>query len=310
MGPSPGLGAGIIMAITCCGRKVKCYSRRICGDWEPEYQNLRDTSVLLFASGVLGLLCATCAIALFPFQPSVNAGSLCMFGSALSCVTALVTLCCCRGTQSGAYHAALFCMVIQLLCTASLVYAGAGTSFDFCAETVDCYGLRFEGADRESCWTCLREPWDGCALQFSCDEDEVVRKCREGAGDLGAVALPYRKNCWETKAFQCYDRAAGTRNYTSPEGRLTYQLLGKRNCEPRYSPNGKCGDGGEATPQPFWGFEDRETCWKYYKGNGPKGQRRKAISPKSSTGFVVVGSLTQILASFFFMFVAGARLEM
>ena len=245
MGPSPGLGAGIIMAITCCGRKVKCYSRRICGDWEPEYQNLRDTSVLLFASGVLGLLCATCAIALFPFQPSVNAGSLCMFGSALSCVTALVTLCCCRGTQSGAYHAALFCMVIQLLCTASLVYAGAGTSFDFCAETVDCYGLRFEGADRESCWTCLREPWDGCALQFSCDEDEVVRKCREGAGDLGAVALPYRKNCWETKAFQCYDRAAGTRNYTSPEGRLTYQLLGKRNCEPRYSPNGKCGDGGE-----------------------------------------------------------------
>ena len=149
------------MAITCCGRKVKCYSRRICGDWEPEYQNLRDTSVLLFASGVLGLLCATCAIALFPFQPSVNAGSLCMFGSALSCVTALVTLCCCRGTQSGAYHAALFCMVIQLLCTASLVYAGAGTSFDFCAETVDCYGLRFEGADRESCWTCLREPWDG-----------------------------------------------------------------------------------------------------------------------------------------------------
>ena len=44
------------MAITCCGRKVKCYSRRICGDWEPEYQNLRDTSVLLFASGVLGLL--------------------------------------------------------------------------------------------------------------------------------------------------------------------------------------------------------------------------------------------------------------
>ena len=298
------------MAITCCGRKVKCYSRRICGDWEPEYQNLRDTSVLLFASGVLGLLCATCAIALFPFQPSVNAGSLCMFGSALSCVTALVTLCCCRGTQSGAYHAALFCMVIQLLCTASLVYAGAGTSFDFCAETVDCYGLRFEGADRESCWTCLREPWDGCALQFSCDDDEVVRKCREGAGDLGAVALPYRKNCWETKAFQCYDRAAGTRNYTSPEGRLTYQLLGKRNCEPRYSPNGKCGDGGEATPQPFWGFEDRETCWKYYKGNGPKGQRRKAISPKSSTGFVVVGSLTQILASVFFMVVAGARLEM
>ena len=124
------------MAITCCGRKVKCYSRRICGDWEPEYQNLRDTSVLLFASGVLGLLCATCAIALFPFQPSVNAGSLCMFGSALSCVTALVTLCCCRGTQSGAYHAALFCMVIQLLCTASLVYAGAGTSFDFCAAPV------------------------------------------------------------------------------------------------------------------------------------------------------------------------------
>ena len=175
---------------------------------------------------------------------------------------------------------------------------------------MDCYGLRFEGADRESCWTCLREPWDGCALQFSCDEDEVVRKCREGAGDLGAVALPYRKNCWETKAFQCYDRAAGTRNYTSPEGRLTYQLLGKRNCEPRYSPNGKCGDGGEATPQPFWGFEDRETCWKYYKGNGPKGHRRKAISPKSSTGFVVVGSLTQILASFFFIFVAGARLEM
>ena len=109
---------------------------------------------------------------------------------------------------------------------------------------------------------------------------------------------------------RCYDRAAGTRNYTSPEGRLTYQLLGKRNCEPRYSPNGKCGDGGEATPQPFWGFEDRETCWKYYKGNGPKGHRRKAISPKSSTGFVVVGSLTQILASFFFMFVAGARLEM
>ena len=54
------------MAITCCGRKVKCYSRRICGDWEPEYQNLRDTSVLLFASGVLGLLCATCAIALPP----------------------------------------------------------------------------------------------------------------------------------------------------------------------------------------------------------------------------------------------------
>ena len=91
---------------------------------------------------------------------------------------------------------------------------------------------------------------------------------------------------------------------------MTYQLLGKRNCEPRYSPNGKCGDGGEATPQPFWGFEDRETCWKYYKGNGPKGHRRKAISPKSSTGFVVVGSLTQILASFFFMFVAGARLEM
>ena len=88
MGPSPGLGAGIIMAITCCGRKVKCYSRRICGDWEPEYQNLRDTSVLLFASGVLGLLCATCAIALFPFQPSVNAGSLCIFGSALSCARA------------------------------------------------------------------------------------------------------------------------------------------------------------------------------------------------------------------------------
>ena len=88
------------MAITCCGRKVKCYSRRICGDWEPEYQNLRDTSVLLFASGVLGLLCATCAIALFPFQPSVNAGSLCMFGSALSCVTALVTLCCCAARRA------------------------------------------------------------------------------------------------------------------------------------------------------------------------------------------------------------------
>jgi hypothetical protein len=300
------------MAFTCCGRKLKCYSRRLCGEWEPEYESLRNTSVLLFTAGGVGLFCATCAIAMFPFQPAVNSGSLCMFGGALSCTTALVTLCCYRGTQRGAYHASLLCMVIQLLCTASLVYAGAGASFDFCSSTVDCYGLRFANPDLASCWTCVREDWDSCDLE--CFDAEAVQagvldQCRKADTGPGTV-LPYRKNCWETKAFQCFDRPHPNKTYASLEGPLTYQLLGERNCEPRYSKNGKCGDPSARAPQPFWGFEDRETCWKYYKGNGPDGWRRKYISPKASTAFVCVGALTQILASFFFMFVAGARLEM
>jgi len=255
----------------------------LCGIWEVEYRKLRDISTLVVFTGFVGVVFAIAGVSIFPFQPSIVSGTLCLGASCLTIVAALTTLCCCAQSPGGAHNAALMCMVIQLLSTASLLYAASGTSWDFCGATKSCYHLGEplpNGRPAPRCWKTNVAP-----LTFR-----------------GAV--PLRKNCDPDLSFHCVDRpgslpidvydADWRSGAASGTIDLNYIYVGRKNCEPTW---GGCGDHSANRPQGFWGFDDRDDCMKFYMD-------QDKIWPKTSTGLIATGALVQIVFSFLFMYYA------
>lgn len=267
-------------------------------------------SILVVFTATVGLVFAIAGIAVFPFQPSIVSGVLCMGASLLSLAAAFTTLCCCQQKPGGAHNAALMCMVIQLMSVASLLYAGQGTSWDFCGDTTDCYYITTQvpcsdGA-QEKCWE--KNPYD------------FLR------GDV-----PTRKRCDPKTSYFCYDRmptdvsididSNGFEAYMEDlylsdrlESCSDFEVLDdqnindvvsvaiefggpyKRNCEDYWH---DCGDKSKSTAQTFWGFDDRDDCMKYYKKMGK-------IWPLTSTGLIMTGAVGQAIFSFLHMYYAVA----
>ena len=260
-------------------------------------------SSLVVVTSIVGIVFSVAGLAVFPFQPSIVSGVLALGASLLSITAALTTLCCCQQSPNGAHNAALMCMVIQLMSTASLLYAASGTSWDFCSDTRDCYYL----AEPLPCEPFARTCWDKNPYDFL-------------QGDI-----PTRKNCEPEKSYFCYDRmpedidisfdttlfqayvasldpetteacedfASGA----SPSAlRDLYDLEFsgpyKRNCEARWKP---CGDHSKNDAQSFWGFDDREDCMKYY-------MKQNKIWPTTSTSLIACSAMMQIVFSFFLMY--------
>lgn len=255
----------------------------LCGIWDVEYRKLRDMSTLLIFTGFVGVVFATVAVSIFPFQPTIVSASLCLAASCLTIVAALTTLCCCSMSPGGAHNAALMCMVIQLLSTASLLYASSGTSFDLCAVTKDCYH-------------------NNAALPSG---EPTTLKCWKGnpAPTIFRNDVPTRPKCDPKYSYFCLDREAKKPiPYYDPDSAagapalgtfdIEYNFVGRKNCEPKW---GDCGDLSKHHPQVFWGFDDREDCMAFYED-------QDKIWPLTSTALVASGATIQIVFSFLFMY--------
>ena len=178
-------------------------------------------------------------------------------------------------------------MVIQLLSTASLLFAANGTHWDFCASTKACYSLTENVVDTPN----------GPYNMPTCFKKNPYPATLVVPSGLGFV--PVKKNCITDLSYYCLDRESemelvlvdidtGVAKATS----FPYHYIGKRNCEEAFN---DCGDHKKSSPQRFWGFRDRGDCIKYYK-------KKDRIWPFTSTSLIVTASGIQIFFSFIYMY--------